>query len=122
MKIFNKNGKINYVDENNVVVGFDDTSCCCEVYGSYFTYDVEYSQESEECEISEKTLDEYNFDPTYFLDGYDDERGGGGFVQFKTIHETLPDVYLILYNFHNGYYSHGFIMSGVNEIFAKGSL
>jgi len=33
MRIFEKDGKINFVDENNVIVGFDYSACCCEQFG-----------------------------------------------------------------------------------------
>ncbi len=32
MKIFNKDRKINFVDDNNVLVGFDNESCCCDYH------------------------------------------------------------------------------------------
>ena len=39
MKIFIKDGKTNFVDDNNVFVGWDDQSiCCCEYAGWFFSY------------------------------------------------------------------------------------
>jgi len=38
MRTFNKGRKVNFVDGNNVLVGFDDESCCCENFG--FTMEV----------------------------------------------------------------------------------
>jgi len=35
MKVFDKGGKVNFVDKNNVLVGYDMNSSCCEEFGWY---------------------------------------------------------------------------------------
>ncbi len=49
----------------------------------------------------------YNFDPDYFCEVESSDLDDGGQVAFKLVAEGLPDLYLQLYNSHNGYYTHG---------------
>ena len=103
MKIFDKDGKWNFVDDNNVFVGFDSGQCCCEDFGYFFRHDLIYYVDGDIGDDADNSdLTPYNFDINFF------EGNGGDFVVFKLVAQDKPDVYLYLYNFHNGYYSHGF--------------
>ena len=56
------------------------------------------------------------FDITYNKD-VPDSKGAfdmGGATSFKLTKPNNPDIFLVLYNCHNGYYSHGFDMK-INE-------
>lgn len=71
-------------------------------------------QESIEVDTSE-----YVFDVEFMQDpGFDDEENG------MTFRLTGPrdDIYLTLYNCHNGYYSHGFEFKSGEKLIHKGSL
>jgi len=129
-------GKVNFIDSNNVILGYDLNQSCCE--NAFWTIgesqdgssplhrgDNEMEQEIE--------LDGYRFDPKYFERIEDD--GNERYVAiFKLIHASefkwvdgklldlvkLPELYLRLENHHNGYYSHGFTFRGESTI--EGSL
>ena len=60
MKVFNKNegtwsSKVNFVDENNVVLGYDTDQCCCEHADWFISHKVQN-------EIIERTEDEPNLE------------------------------------------------------------
>lgn len=115
MKIFNNESwseKVNFVDENNVVVGYDMSQHCCENAGYYFTGDEPHEKQAVETrddkDPPESELAPYRFDPEWFRElsmVYD-----GGACAFRLTAPNLPDKYLVLFNSHNGYYSHGFTM------------
>jgi hypothetical protein len=100
MKTFEKDGKINFVDDNNVLVGFDYEGCCCEVFGYFFSKAVPQAIDFEGDQSS--NTEGFNFDKDFFHEG--DE-----FVTFKLV-KGSEEIFLTIYNSHNGYYSHGFDM------------
>ena len=109
IKYFETHSKWNWVDDNNLFVGFSSGQCCCEDFGSFVTDSLENLDEYK-CNLTDEDLKEYSFDPTFFED-VDVERDYidcGGAIAFKAVHETKKPLYLILYNYHNGYYAHGF--------------
>ena len=109
--------KVNFVDHNNVFVGYDMDEQCCEIAGWYIGTEASYrmppnylgnTREGED-------LSAYEFDQEFFQrwdyeNTPEDEHrfDGGGVVIFKLVSAKGPDLYLHLYNNHNGYYSHGF--------------
>ena len=124
MKIFTGNNsawsqKVNFVDEHNVGVGYDMSQCCCE-HASWFistTKDVEYPL-SESCEHADETIvAPYSFDVDSF-ETVDEAKGldAGGMVRFRLVADDLPDLFLHLFNCHNGYYSHGFTMTNGDDV------
>ena len=109
VKFFDRKGKFNWVDENNVVVGFDSSSLCCESFG-YFYSKVSNPTEAERIdEMTARQLEDYHFDTSFFEDG---DVGGdvGGTATFKMVNSDGEALYLTVHNSHNGYYSHGFDM------------
>jgi hypothetical protein len=140
MKIFMTNKgyteSINFVDENNVLVGYDFEQCCCEIFGFAITDDIPKGMTKEMYEHSEDlekyigklniALKDYRLDTDFIFQNNEEEQE----------HELLNTVvfklenynndgevkYLTLYNSHNGYYSHGFSMSDSIETLHKGSL
>jgi len=103
MKIFEENGKINFVDKNNVFVGFDYCCYCCEDFG-YHIDNKEIIKEDitrVEEKYDDSILNDYIFDTNYYEDT-------GEVAIFKLTSNNKQDLYLHLYNYHNGYYSHGF--------------
>lgn len=119
--------RLNVIDENNVVVGFDYTQDCCEDFGYYFTLKepVKYTYNDE----PKLTFnhDEYFFDTSYHknaldLDEYGDEYGDGEACSFKLVNKKEAEVFLVLYNCHNGYYGHGFDMKIGGDVKYEGIL
>ena len=115
--------KVNFVDDNNVVLGYDLSQRCCEQAGWYISKKIE-NFDGDIKDYEHKDIDNgvlynlrlgcYTFDVTYFNDETDFY--GIPLVIFKLIpnpnitsdSDRLPPLYLHLYNCHNGYYSHGF--------------
>lgn len=132
MEIFEKDGKINFVDENNVVVGFDYGQSCCEYFGYFFSSGIPTKDfMAEYVNLSYNTpnimphpeTNEYVFDPDFFqrIDWGGNETT---IVIFKLVEKCrltngkvnkglcrFRDIYLVLHNTHNGYYAHGFNMN-----------
>ena len=130
MKIFETGEKINFVDENNVLVGYDLYQQCCESAGWFISNSKNETKVPEnfddDCKNWSDILQDYFFDKNYFYDQFDQdvEYDWTDYAQFRLISkdEKRADFYLYLYNWHNGYYVHDFNMEIGNEIFRKGSL
>ena len=109
MKIFDsRNGwssKVNFVDENNLVVGYDMSQGCCEVANWYIADQV--TNRDPEKSYEEGAFEGFVFDPDFFED-VDGNYDAGGCVAFKLVKENANPLYLHIYNSHNGYYGHGF--------------
>lgn len=128
MKVFNDanvwGGKVNFVDDNNVLVGYDMGQSCCE-HADWFiknTIHLDTDEGSIDYDKASEELEGYNFDTTFFQESnagcYD-----GSMVIFKLINESNGGVkYLHLFNVHNGYYGHGFCMSVDNKNLHYGTL
>lgn len=120
MKIFNSFGqeeKINFVDENNVFVGFDMIQRCCEDFG-YFITDKIYKKIIKNLPVP--SIENFNFDTTFFEKHtfriHESEDKSEEIVIFKLIDKNNKELYLHLYNYHNGYYMHGFSVSKKERI------
>ena len=120
---------INFIDPLDVFVGYDDTSSCCEDFGWLFlpkpyhemTTELigsagDWSEYGDSLDYSMcmfgndekkivKELENYVFDTTTKVE---DE---GEAAIFRLIGPNGSNVYLHLYNYHNGYYAHGFNFS-----------
>jgi hypothetical protein len=111
--------KINFVDDNNVLVGFDMNSDCCECFGWYVSTVIQddIGDDSETPDV-----EDYTFSTTDFISktkgDYDIER----LAIFTLVADGQPNLYLHLYNAHNGYYSHGFDIEVGGEKVGGGSL
>ena len=130
MKIFSgvKNNiswgsKTNFVDINNVFVGYDEEQSCCEDAGYFISEDPNEPFDYEGNSDLSDDLEDYVFDSNYIdyvISPHLDE--GGAQVAFKIIADSKPDLYIHLYNSHNGYYSHGFEFGDGDKIIKEGSL
>ncbi len=102
--------KINYVDSNNRLVGFDVAQSCCEWFGHAVCKTIpKTNQELEDYEgFKEEDLSDYCFvdeEPTTVKE-IDVEEGGT--LAFRLHAPARPDLFVVIWNHHNGYYSHGF--------------
>ena len=124
MKIFDLQCKINFVDVNNVVVGYDTESFFCEDFGWFIRKEIDIKMQQESEKISE--LESYSFNPKFFekheFEPEDSLDDGGGIIIFQLVSENKPDIYLHLYNIQNGYYSHGFEMKAGEKVVIEGSI
>ena len=119
MKIFERDGKINFVDDNNVFVGFDYSQDCCEYFGWSLTREFPIDFWKGENGINP---DGYRFDREYFkneVPGMDVDAGGA--VVFRLVKEE-DQIFLTLWNCHNGYYRHGFSMECGEESLHAGCI
>lgn len=131
MKIFNNSEpwteKVNFVDENNVVLGYDMSPSCCESFG-WFIADRVVSTMAEYNQLNQTFNDDdytdWRFDPHFFQDG-GDESGYDveAMAIFRIVDQTtMESRYIHLYNMHNGYYSHGFSFTQSDTSIRGGTL
>jgi hypothetical protein len=110
MKIFVGKGdwraKVNFVDENNVLLGFDNENDCC-ANGGWFLSDDKDKWENKTFKEKDMTLPGWVFDPSFFRERNGSEYEEGGAVQFR-LTKGKKERFLVLYNVHNGYYGRGF--------------
>jgi len=111
MKKFKANGKINFVDKNDVFVGYDMNQDCCE-HADWF---VSKEKPKTISETQDFNFDDFTFDKDFFEESAleQSEVADGGSVLFRLIGKDNSEVFLCLYNSHNGYYGyygHGFHM------------
>lgn len=120
MKIFEKEDvRVNFVDENNVFVGYNLMQDCCECADWFISNKIE----NEILDTKDLKIKDYIFDKTFFEELENcptlDE---GRMIIFKLVCTGKPDLYLHLFNSHNGYYSHGFEFGIGEDILKEGSL
>jgi hypothetical protein len=117
MKLFMRDDKINFVDENNCFVGYDMEQQCCELAG-WFISDIPCKDVVEETK-NEQDLEGFVFDTDFFrevrIDGLDDEKGVGTLAIFR-ITDGNTEKFIHLYNIHNGWYCHGFSWGKEGEL------
>lgn len=118
MRVFKKDGKLNIIDENNVLVGFDYNKNCCEIFGYFFSPEkpndipdyAECIEEGEEEKDFKFNHSEYVFDTSFFEKIDVDEDGYKNMAIFRLINKKNNEVFLCLYNCNNVVYHHGFEM------------
>lgn len=135
MKIFNKepehwSKKVNFVDENNVVLGYDMGQSCCE-HADWFIADKPTLNipDREKDRPGEIDLPGWNFDTAFFQevkeikDSPEDwnKLDSGGMVIFRIV-KGDEEKFIHLFNCHNGYYSHGFDFKAGEAAIREGSL
>ncbi|CAM0008521.1 hypothetical protein VPHK375_0026 [Vibrio phage K375] len=114
--------KVNFTDCNDVFVGFDTAQDCCEDAGYFISKlkDEAYQYSGNEC-LSDN-IDGYVFDVTFFENVDSSDLDDGGQVCFRLTKPGFDDLYLHLYNSHNGYYSHGFEAKIGGELWVDGGI
>jgi len=115
--------KINFVDDNDVFVGYDMGQDCCE-HADWFIAETitPYTCDSDDDSKDVPDVEDYVFDKDFFKDIESSDLDEGGMVAFKLIAENKPDLYLHLFNCHNGYYGHGFEVKHGGETVRDGCL
>lgn len=118
--------KVNFIDDQNTILGYDLASCCCEHAFWYITEDAAgYGQRLYEGDEStrpfEIELNGFRFDNEYFDET--DEDGENGHVVFRLVSKSLANADQVLFihlkNHQNGYYSHGFSFASEDKVISK---
>jgi hypothetical protein len=118
-KRLDKNYSINFIDENDLYIGFDDNQCCCE-YVDYFVSDLSDTS----CEFADQMPDHdlagWNFVdprilPETFVDLEDPYADEGGHIAFMIVHPEFGSKWLHFFNIHNGYYGHTVLMRDAQD-------
>ncbi len=67
MKFFEAKGSWNWVDENNVFLGFEVDGNCCAIHGWYLTDEVPTSDKEPDAKFSQPKFDwkPWRFDPSF---------------------------------------------------------
>jgi hypothetical protein len=122
MRIFNVDGKTNFVDDNNVFVGYDMEQNYSEKFGYMLNKKIPTNMNILESDLKESDLEEFNFDKKFIKDlPYPEYYKEGGAKCFR-LEKDGKEAYLTIYNYHNGYYEHGFEFTNINEIIEEGKL
>lgn len=118
---FNTEGKINFVDNNDVLVGFSLVEHCCEYFGWFYSLAPPKSIDDADV-IEPENLENYIFDSNFFQEVNDEAVvHEGGMVTFKLTNEQKV-LYLSLFNTHNGHYTHGFHVTVSGKNLNEGAL
>ena len=113
MRVFDKvegwGSKVNFVDENNVVLGYDLSQDCCE-WADWFISDSMLNDVGNDIDVNvgrDTDLTKYRFDTQFFMEHEGGLLDSGKMVVFR-IFDGENEKFIHLFNCHNGYYSHGF--------------
>jgi hypothetical protein len=105
--------KRNFVDDNNVFVGYDLRQSCCENADWFIADEVikdkisPWSGKDPDEFSKPEYLDGYRFDQDWFKK-IDHNPDAGNRVIFRLVNDDGEEKFLHLFNVHNGYYGHGF--------------
>ena len=111
MKVYlNIGHKVNFVDENNVFLGYDLDQNCCEK-ADWFIADTP-QRAVQDRTTDNPDLEGFVFDPSFFMDvsgipDPDDSNKETSMVIFRIV-KGDQEKFIHLFNTHNGYYMHGF--------------
>jgi len=103
MKVFERDQKINFVDEKNVFLGYSLEQNCCENAGWFISDKPEENIHHE----TGHDLEGFVFDTKYFKELDGENFDCGGMKIFKII-KGKEELFIHIFNVQNGYYSHGF--------------
>jgi hypothetical protein len=144
MKLFVTGHSVNWVDKNNRMAGYTLERDCCE-YSGFYVSNAEDEVTGEHsvlnyrgnCVVPYRELNEeinkvaanafwesWDFTGNYRINsvrtGEDEE--GRRTVAFEIENQNNEKKWLILFNDHNGWYSHGFQFKKGDEVIAEGEL
>ena len=140
MRILSENGgpwypaawstKVNFVDEANVVVGYDMQQKCCE-HAAWCVLDavadaarIERIADGEHAEHELEDEADWRIDPAWFSQvGRTRKDQAGGAAVFRLLNpESGAEKFLHLINCHDGYYAHGFTVKVGGQVVLEGDL
>lgn len=110
---------INWVDDENRLVGYDYEVECCENFGYFFSK----AQHPIEAIKEKKDQTRYEFPETGMENARFAKKKPEIFDSYAVFEiENSEWKFLVLYNFHNGYYEHGFSVRQNGEKIFLGSI
>ena len=105
--------KVNYVDKNNRVLGYSMEPDCCESFGHCILAELPTAKgDPSLCALQESILGPYSFSPDQPIELGLSDNEDGGMAGFRIVADALPDLWVVIWNFHSGYYSHGWEFDG----------
>ena len=133
MKVLKMNDSVNFVDNNNVLVGYDMKQECCEQAGWFISNKVEENiaiggngvEDIAKKYGIEVDTETFVFDKDYHVFFTVKSSSVWTMEDMNVVVFRIYDphngknLYLHLFNSHNGYYSHGFEVKHCNEIIVK---
>ena len=120
MKIFKKDGKINFVDKNNVFLGYDMKEYCCENADWFIKDTITKNIQDNDCN---EDLEGYVFDSSFFKEVEGMDFYEGGMAIFRIVNEeSKKEKFIHIFNCQNGYYGHGFEFTINEEMVQNGCL
>ena len=125
-----KEGKINFVDTDDTLVGFDNRQGCCENFGWFYSTEIPsdvvaiWGANGKPDKNTPKELENYFFDKNFYQKiEFPIKKLWGAAIIFKLFKKiNQEEIYLCIYNVHNGYYSHGFNMDVGGETLHSGAI
>jgi hypothetical protein len=115
--------KVNFVDENNVFLGYDLSQDCCEQADWFISDKIEFNIPEDGKLAIVEDLSEFSFDTEFKckinMNGSLDE---GECAVFRIVKEYGKEKFIHIFNSHNGYYSHGFEFKNGEEVISGGCL
>ena len=118
------NSKVNFADKNNVCVGYDMGQDCCEYAGWFITETKElriYGDDYNHIERPIPDVSDYVFDKTFIEEVNSPDVDAGQMVRFRLINGD-KELFLHIFNSHNGYYGHGFTFMNNDTLIQEGTL
>lgn len=117
MKMFDYGFSVNFIDEDDVFLGYRLEQSCCEKAGYGLFWDgncrkkIDYDNDNELNEI----LEGYYFDVKFMRKYYDGKNTDTNYALFRIKKDGEKNIYISLSNKHNGYYAHGFELAKVDR-------
>jgi hypothetical protein len=114
--------KVNFVDANNVYLGYDMSQCCCE-FADWFIDDTPHVDGMIPDDLPKpRDLESWSFDTAYFLLVENELRFDAGSMAIFRITDGSAEKFIHLFNCHNGYYGHGFDFKVGDTMIQEGGL
>ena len=128
MRIFKHKESVNFIDKNDVFLGYSLENSCCSHSGFELALDKACKKkiEFETIDDVNKIIEGYEFDTKYMNKYFDKKDNSYGFAVFRMTKKGSGNIYVILKNHHNGNYWNGFELSKVEisgykeEIYSEG--
>ena len=118
--------KVNFIDENNVFLGYDLGQCCCEEADWFVSINLIDDMDYDELDKIREVGKDFDFSGFVFDTKFNQKRSWRGLDAgeaeiFKIINKDKV-YYIYIYNSHNGYYSHGFEFKIDDEVISEGNI
>lgn len=118
--------KVNFVDENNVFLGYDLSQDCCEQADWFVSINIIDKIDYDELDNFTESGKDFDFSGFVFDTEFHQTKQwkclDEGDAELFKITNDKQVYYIYLFNSHNGYYSHGFEFINDKKLIRDGSL